>query len=59
MIAPYYVSTVIQQERERAIRASHFARLAGRVRDCCRASRVSWLVPLVRGQRSRPEGATR
>jgi hypothetical protein len=57
MIAPYYVSTVIQQEREREMRASHLLRVAARVRECCRASRFSRLASLIRRHRSQTEGA--
>ena len=59
MIAPYHVSTVIQQEREREMRASHIARLAARVRDCCRPSRFARLASLSRRHRSHSEGAPR
>ena len=48
MLSPYYVSTVVQQQREREMVAAHVASLAKRLRECCRPSRFARLATLSR-----------
>jgi hypothetical protein len=57
MLTPYPLISLIQQQHEHEIETSYLARLAARVRECCRPGRLARIAALIHRQPTCIEGA--
>lgn len=58
MLMPTSLAVLFQRDREREMQASYVARLAARIRDCCRPGRLARLTTLFRPQQCCARGAS-